>query len=99
MSVLPARLAMAATGALSRTSSLPTSAMPSLLQGGELASSMSVANHGRAFARKSHRAGAADADGGGGDEARLPFRRSDMFFSLLFFVIARSEADEAIHAS
>ncbi len=74
MSVLPARLAMAATAALSRTSSLATSAMPSLLQRGELGLVDVGGEHGCAFARKSHRAGAADSDGGGGDEGALAFQ-------------------------
>src|SRR5882724_549635 len=86
MSVLPARLAIAATAALSRASSFATSAMPSLFSAASLPSSISVANtvapsraNATAQARPIPTAAAVT-------KARLPFRRSDMVsFSLLLF--------------
>ena len=71
MSVLPARLAMAATAAVSRASSLATSAMPFALQGCELGFVDVGGEYGGSLARKGHGASAADADGGGGDEGAL----------------------------
>ena len=74
MSVLPTRLAIAATAALSRASSFAISAMPSLLSAASLLSSMIGGEHGGAFARKSQRAGAADARRGRGHKCALAFQ-------------------------
>src|SRR5262245_54023256 len=45
-----------------------------------------------AFTRKSHGAGAADSDGGGGDECALALQAVGHVFFSSFFVIARSKA-------
>ncbi len=71
MSTLPTRLAIAATAALSRTSSRATSDTPSLASSASPFSSMSVAKTVAPFARKGERAGAADADGARGHERAL----------------------------
>src|SRR4051812_2699071 len=78
MSVLPARLAMAATAAVSRASSFATSAMPSLLSAVSLASSMSVANTVAPSRAKATAQARPIPTAAAVTKARLPFRRSDM---------------------
>src|SRR5438105_2153396 len=99
MSVLPARLAMAATAALSRTSSFATSAIPSLLSAASLASSISVANTVAPSRAKATAQARPIPTAAAVTNARLPFRRSDMKVSSKWYelgdavvVIARSEA-------
>src|ERR1700709_780309 len=81
MSILPTRLAIAATAAVSRASSFATSATPSLASAARPFSSMSVAKtwapsraKARALARPMPAAPAVT-------NARLPLRRSPMSYS------------------
>src|SRR6266436_2801732 len=100
MSVLPARLAIAATAALSRASSLPTSAMPSLLRSASFASSISVANTVAPSRAKATAQARPIPTAAAVTNARLPFRRSDISFSLeqsrLFLGVIRG-LDPRIH--
>ena len=68
---MPARLAMAATAAVSRASSFADFRDALALERGELALVDVGGEYRCPFARKGDGAGAADADGGGGDEGAL----------------------------
>src|SRR6478735_6147719 len=97
MSVWPARLAMAVTAAVSRTSSFATSAMPSLLSAASLPSSMSVANTVAPSRAKATAQARPIPTAAAVTKARLPFRRSDMVFLLVFlFRHCEERSDEAI---
>src|SRR3984957_7668487 len=98
ISTPPTRLAIAATAALSRTSRRATSLTPSLARSANAFSSMSVAktlapSRAKAIADARPTPAAAAAT-----NARLPFRRSDMFFSLRF-CHCEEQSDEAIQTS
>src|SRR5260370_16922268 len=100
MAVLPARLAMAATAALSRASSFAISAMPSFLRSASLLSSMSVANTVAPSRAKATAQARPIPTAAAVTNARLPFRRSDISFSLeqsrLFLGVIRG-LDPRIH--
>ncbi len=66
--MVPTRFAIAATAALSRTSSRATSDTPSPASSASPFSSMSVANDRGALAREGHRTGAADSHRARGHE-------------------------------
>src|SRR5580692_12165267 len=98
MSMPPTRLARPATEEVSRASSRATSAIPSLARSANPFSSMSVAktlapSRAKAIADARPMPAAAAVT-----NARLPFRRSDMFFSLRF-CHCEEQSDEAIQTS
>src|SRR3984957_4376541 len=81
MSTLPTRLAIAATAAVSRTSSFATSDTPSLASTARPFSSMSVANTVAPSRAKAIAEARPIPAAPAVTNARLPFRRSDMAFS------------------
>src|SRR5260370_33070078 len=100
MSVLPARWARAATSALSRASRFAISAMPSFSRSRRLLSSVAVANTVAPSRAKATAQARPVPTAAAVTNARLPFRRSDMFFPcLLFFRHCEEQSDEAIHVS
>jgi hypothetical protein len=72
-------------GALSRASSFATSAMPSLFSAASLPSSISVANTVAPSRAKATAQARPIPTAAAVTNARLPFRRSDMLFSIPFY--------------
>jgi hypothetical protein len=88
MSTVPTRLAMASTAALSRTSSFATSDTPSCFKSASFSSSMSVANTSAPSRAKATAQARPIPIAPAVTNARLPFRRLDIYFlRLLLFVI------------